>query len=255
LRVGGAQLLQRRFDVPGEVVERGPVARVLLRRDFGAELARPAALCVVLVELVAEQPAHRLRVLVQGDVRLEHLEDARLVADRQAARAFGPAAERLQLAHAPLGLDVARREHRDQHAGLRDALDQRFAEHVVALQLAVAPDSNVLAEQLRQQYFQALVQRLDPPVQPFGERLVVEVRVADKDVFVEWHLGVRAFGAGWSQESRGGPARAAKLSCCIQRVEKGCQHDCGFRIAVCGVNDSRAVKSAILNPQPAVIWA
>ena len=124
-------------------------------------------------------------MLCDGDVELDDLEDARLVADVSPPPPSAHRAELAQLPQAPLGLDVARREDDDEYRGLREARDQRLGEHVVALQLAVAPDAHGLARQLFEANLQALVEGLDPALESFGERLVVDVRVAYEEVVFE----------------------------------------------------------------------
>jgi len=85
------------------------------------------------------------------------------------------------------GSDIARREHRHQDRDLGKALDEAVGEHVVALELRVAPDLRFLAEQLFQPDLQGRMQAGDPPLLSLGQRLVVDMGVADEDVVLEFH--------------------------------------------------------------------
>src|SRR5256885_14778505 len=116
-------------------------------------------------------------MFVKRNVSFDDLEDAQFVADLKAALAARALAEFIQLAQAPLGFDVARREHGDENRDVRDPPDERLCKDIIALQLFIAPDSHLLAEQLAETHFQGFVKSLDPSLESFGQRLVVNVCV------------------------------------------------------------------------------
>ena len=66
-----------------------------------------------------------------------------------------------------------------------DAIDERVLEHIVALELRVAPDAGRLAEQLRQAPFERLVQLRHPALLVFPERGIVQVGIADEHVEIQ----------------------------------------------------------------------
>jgi hypothetical protein len=65
---------------------------------------------------------------------------------------------------------------------------QGLGEDVVPLELRIAPDLGVLAEELTDADFEGAMQVRDPSFPPFDELLIVYVRVADERVGVELHL-------------------------------------------------------------------
>ena len=121
-------------------------------------------------------------VLVERHRRLQHLEDARLVADVHAALLLGRLPELVKLAHRPLRLQVARRNDGDEERHLLELFDERFGEEIVALELGIAPDVRRLAEQLADTDLQRAMEVRDPSLAPLDQLDVVEVGVADEGV-------------------------------------------------------------------------
>lgn len=182
--VGGPvlELAQELGDILGQILEALVVARaqLLLGLLGHGELARPPAVLVGLEEFVAQQRVEGLGLRAAIDRGLEHLEHPRLVPNLQ-VRPRDPAEFR-DLSLAPLGIEVAGRDDRDQRRGLLEALNELLAEEVVAAEFGIAPDLGVLSQQLAQAHGQRLVKYGDPPRRIWHDRSVVDVRIADEDM-------------------------------------------------------------------------
>ena len=70
---------------------------------------------------------------------------------------------------------------------MHELIDDLLVEAIVAAELLIAPDARVLAEELGKPDVQGLRQRCDPPLLTLAKRPVVDVRVANEDVVVEFH--------------------------------------------------------------------
>src|SRR5205085_5431916 len=102
------------------------------------------------------------------------------------ARLNRAAWELLQLAGAPVGVDVDGRYDREQQTRRGDRVADGADEILVALQALVAPDGRLAPGQLREPKAEALREAVNPPLRVV-ERLVINVRVRDEDVVLEWH--------------------------------------------------------------------
>jgi hypothetical protein len=179
--------LQELRDVVGQVVElrqKGAVrTRPVLRRQF----VRTPRLRVVDEKLVAQHRLDFFRQALAHHRRLHHFEDAGLVAHPNAALALRGPAELLQLAVAPLGLHVARRENGDQRGDARQALENGVREIVVSLKLGVAPNPWDLTANLTHADLQQAMELRDPTLFALHERLIVNVGVADEEIVIVVH--------------------------------------------------------------------
>jgi hypothetical protein len=174
----------------GEVVQLQPELALRFGAEHFVQLAHFTALRIDAVELVAEQTLE-LQLLVGERHRcLEDLEDPRLVGEADAALRFGRLPKLFELAPRPLGSDIAWRDHRHEDRHAFQAIDERLGEEVVALELGVAPDVGVLAEQLPDADLEGAMQVRNPTLAPLDQLLVIEMRIADESISVEMHAGV-----------------------------------------------------------------
>ena len=170
----------------GKVVQLEQVPPLLLRRGerlAELQLMLAPALRVHGEEFVAEHRLERRRRLVPKNRGLHDFEDAQLVGD---ARALGDAQEFVQLAQAPLGLDVAGRQDRHEDSHLRQPIDELVREDIVALQLRNPARSSAAFKQLTQPDLQRAMERGNPAGLSLGEHLIVDVRVGVEDVVLEF---------------------------------------------------------------------
>ena len=185
---------EQRGDLVGEIVQAKPEIPLRFRAEDLVELADAAVLRIDAVELVPEQALELHLLLIERHRRLQHLEDARLLGHAHAALPLGRLPEFHELPLRPFRADVARRDDGDEHGDALQAVDERFGEEIVALELGVAPDVRLLAEQLADTDLEGAVQVGDPPLAPFDQFLVVEMRVADERIAVEVHRrGIRGY--------------------------------------------------------------
>ena len=90
-----------------------------------------------------------------------------------------------QFAVAPLGLQVARRDDRDQHRRASQLILDFSGEHLRSRQPLVTPDVDASSDVDVDEVLQVLVKRIDPAALAIAEGLVVDVAVADEDVVAE----------------------------------------------------------------------
>src|SRR5262249_50088765 len=88
---------------------------------------------------------------------------------------------------APFRIEIARRQDRNEHGGLRELIDNFIGKDIVSLQFVVAPDLDWLAEPHVQERLQRAVKAADPAFLFGRQWLVVDMRVADEDVFFKSH--------------------------------------------------------------------
>lgn len=86
-------------------------------------------------------------------------------------------------AAAPVQIEIARRQDRHEHGGVRELIDNLIGKNLVPLQFVVAPDFGCLAESHAQECLECGVKAADPAFLFRRRRLVVDVRVADEEVF------------------------------------------------------------------------
>ena len=123
--------------------------------------------------------------------RFQDFEQTRLVAHTHAALGFGGVAEGLDLFSSPVGLDVARRQDRDERGHATEPFDQRLVEVFVALQLVVPPDPGLLPQPLGQPDAKRALEVRHPPRLALDQCGVIDVGVTDERMRVEVHRFVR----------------------------------------------------------------
>ena len=97
----------------------------------------------------------------------------------------------LQLLYTPIGLKVAWRHNGDHDPRVAELVHNRLIEHVVAAQFEVPPDAWLLADQLRHAGIKHLVEVGNPAFILLGQRLIVDMCVADKNVVQGVFSGAR----------------------------------------------------------------
>jgi hypothetical protein len=184
---GGLDLLDELGDVPGELGELEVVLLGEIAAVRGVEL-QGGLFVVEDVEGIAEGVLHDLgEALLAIDGRFDDLEDAGFVVDDEAARGCGGLDEFVDLAGTPFGFDVAGGEDGDQEGGFGELLDDLVGEDIVAAELGIAPDFGSASHAHGEEGGEGGVEAGDPALLLVGERLIVEVGVADEEVLLEGH--------------------------------------------------------------------
>jgi len=88
----------------------------------------------------------------------------------------------LQLPHAPLRLEVARRHNGNHYARVAKLMNDGLVKHVVAAEFQIPPDARFFSCQLSNTSAEYLVKLGNPTLVLLCHRLIVDVRVADKNI-------------------------------------------------------------------------
>ena len=180
-----SQHLQQAAHVVREIIELQPEIPLRLRPEDFVELAHSAGLGVDFEELVSEKRLQLRRMLIERHRRLQHLEDARLVPDADAALLLRRLAERVDFLSSPFRLAVPRRHDRHERRYPLQAIDERDREVVVPLEFGVPPDGGVPPEELSEARLERALQIRHPSFVPFDQLDIVEMGIADERVSVK----------------------------------------------------------------------
>ena len=88
----------------------------------------------------------------------------------------------LQLSHAPLRFEVARRHDGNHYARVAKLMNDGLVKHVVAAEFKVPPDARFFSSQLSNTGAEYLVKLGYPTLVLLGHRLIVDVRIADENI-------------------------------------------------------------------------
>jgi hypothetical protein len=128
-------------------------------------------------------------MLLERHGGFDDLEHPGLVTDADAPGLRRRLDEFTQLAQAPVGLQIARGNDRNQNRDTGQAIHQAIREDVIALEFWVPPDLRRSPQQLPETDLQGPVKARNPPLLALDESHIINMGVTDENVVLETHAG------------------------------------------------------------------
>src|SRR5271169_5443546 len=94
-------------------------------------------------------------------------------------------------AGAPFRFDITRRDDGDKQGCFGELLQDFVSEDVIPRKLGVSPNLSLATDSHTQHGRERSVKPGDPTLLTFGQRLVIKVRVTDKEMFFKRHFESR----------------------------------------------------------------
>src|SRR5262249_36818494 len=94
--------------------------------------------------------------------RFQHLKNPGFIVDDHPPALLRSRTELTDFPGAPVRIEIARRQNRDENGGLRELIDNFIGKDIVSLQFIVSPDFGSLAESHAQERLERGVKAADP---------------------------------------------------------------------------------------------